>query len=83
MGCVEIVGLDTALVDAVRTEVERQLAERPVGWLDVVGAATYLSMTEKAVRDAERKRGLPAHRVGARLYFSPSELDQWVRGEVS
>jgi hypothetical protein len=81
MSGMEIVGLDTALADAVRAEVERQLAERPVGWLDCAGAARYLSMTEKAVRDAER-RGLPARRVGARLYFSPSELDAWVRGEV-
>ena len=79
MSDMEIVGFDTALLDAVRAEVERQLAERPVGWLDVEGAADYLSMTAKAVRDAVAKSGLPVHRTPTgRLRFKPDELDAWV-----
>ena len=71
--------LDTALADAVRVEVERQLTERPVGWLDVDGAADYLRMTAKAVRDAVAKSGLPVHRTPTgRLRFKPDELDAWV-----
>jgi hypothetical protein len=78
----EIVGLDTALLDAVRAEVERQLEERPVGWLDVDGAAAHLAMTPKAVRDALAKSALPVHRTPTgRLRFRPSELDEWVVGE--
>ena len=76
------VPLDTAHADAVRAEVERQLAERPVGWLDVEGAARHLSMSPKAVRDSVAKSALPVHRTPTgRLRFRPSELDEWVLGE--
>jgi len=68
-------------------ENEVQLDDAAIGWLDVRGAAKYLSLTEKAVRDSVAKNALPTHRTPTgRLRFRPSELDEWVLsgdGELS
>lgn len=50
-------------------------------WLDVRGAAAYLSLTEKALRMRLYKDDPPpSHKVGNLLRFKRSELDDWVRG---
>ena len=48
-------------------------------WLNVAGAATYLAMTEEAIRGLVKRRRLPVHRTETgRLLFRPEELDRWV-----
>jgi excisionase family DNA binding protein len=62
--------------------LERERVERreSSGWLDVAGAAEYLSMGRDGVRHAIRAAGLPVHRTPTnRLLFSKDELDEWVR----
>ena len=60
-----------------RERNERREASR---WLDVKGAAEYLSMGRDGVRKAVRNAGLPVHRTPTnRLLFKPEELDEWVR----
>ena len=62
-------------------DLERERDERreATGWLDVNGAADYLSMSAKAVRHAVTSAGLPVHRTPTnRLLFKPEELDVWV-----
>jgi hypothetical protein len=79
-------------IDARLAAVEAAVRERetPGRWLDVNGAAEYLSMTPKAVRHAinggaATKDGppkyapLPVHRTPTnRLRLHTTEVDQWV-----
>jgi len=71
------------LVDELARRVAETLAKQPgpaEPWLDVNGAADYLAISPRAVREAARKSGLPVHRTPTgRLLFRPSELDQWVK----
>jgi excisionase family DNA binding protein len=61
--------------------VEQALAAQESGdaWLDVEGAANYLSTTKDAIRGHVRRREIPHHRRGTRLLFSARELDRWIR----
>jgi excisionase family DNA binding protein len=53
------------------------------GWVDVEGAASYLSMSPDAVRGLVKRRQIPLHRTeNGRLRFSLTELDEWVRSET-
>jgi excisionase family DNA binding protein len=60
-------------------------APESVGWLDVKGAAAYLSVGRSAIYHAITNAGLPAHRTPTnRLLFKREELDAWVmRGASS
>ena len=49
-------------------------------YLDVKGAALYLSMTEKAVYCAAARRQIPFRRLGRKLVFDTAELDAYMHG---
>ena len=51
---------------------------RADGFLDVAGAAEYLSTTRKSVYHLVECGRLPHHRAGGRLLFDRSELRAWV-----
>jgi len=49
-------------------------------YLDVKGAAVYLSMTEGAVYAAVERRQIPFRRLGRKLVFDSVELDAYMHG---
>ncbi len=49
-------------------------------YLDVAGAAVYLSMTEGAVYAAVARRQIPFRRLGRKLVFDAVELDTYMHG---
>jgi excisionase family DNA binding protein len=51
---------------------------RDDGFLDVRGAAVYLSTTPKGVYHLVERRRLPHDRAGGRLLFDRAELRAWV-----
>jgi hypothetical protein len=76
-----------ALARAVADLVTRELAAKAPAqspWLDVAGAAGYLTgMTPDAVRGLVKRRQIPFHKTpNGRLMFDRHELDAWVRGEA-
>jgi excisionase family DNA binding protein len=50
-------------------------------YLDVRGAAEYLSVSVKMIYTlvGDKKSEFPARRIGRLLRFVPSELDEWVK----
>lgn len=78
--------IDDLLRVIAREAAQEVLAAQPhpSPWLDVKGAAEYLLTTQKGVRDAVAKNGLPVHRTPTgRLRFRRDELDRWVMGEAA
>ena len=66
--------------DALIKRVSERLEEsRDDGFLDVPGAAQYLSTTAKAIYALVERHKLPHNRAGGRLLFDKSELRVWVR----
>ena len=66
--------------DALIKRVSERLEEsRDDGFLDVPGAAQYLSTTAKAIYALVERRQLPHNRAGGRLLFDRAELRAWVR----
>jgi hypothetical protein len=69
---------------AVREELRtgpESMSIRPVGFLDVDGAAGYLSTSPEALRAQVKRRQVPVHRTPqGRLLFDPAELEKYVRG---
>ena len=49
------------------------------GFLDVSGAAAFLSCPESRIYALVSARRLPVHRDGSRLVFDPAELRDYVR----
>ena len=49
------------------------------GFLDVPGAAAFLSCPESRIYALVSARRLPVHRDGSRLLFDPAELRDYVR----
>jgi excisionase family DNA binding protein len=65
--------------EALAQRVAAVLAEgRDDGFLDVPGAAEYLSTTPKAIYRLVERRRLPHHRAGGRLLFDRAELRAYV-----
>jgi excisionase family DNA binding protein len=65
--------------DALVQRVSERLEEsRDDGFLDVPGAARYLSTTAKAIYALVERRQLPHNRAGGRLLFDRAELRAWV-----
>ena len=52
--------------------------DRDDGFLDVRGAAEYLSTTPKAIYALVGRQKLPHSRAGGRLFFDRVELRAWV-----
>jgi len=69
-------GQEDALVQRVSERLE---GSRDDGFLDVPGAAQYLSTTAKAIYALVERHKLPHHRAGGRLLFDRAELRVWVR----
>jgi excisionase family DNA binding protein len=67
---------EDALVQRVSERLE---GSRDDGFLDVPGAAQYLSTTAKAIYALVERQQLPHNRAGGRLLFDKSELRAWVR----
>jgi excisionase family DNA binding protein len=66
--------------DALIERVSERLQEsRDDGFLDVPGAAQYLSTTAKAIYALVERQQLPHNRAGGRLLFDKAELRAWVR----
>ena len=75
---VRLTGLDDLVREAVRAELST-IPAQPAGWLDVPGAADYLSTSEDAVRAMVKRGELPVQRTpNGRLLFRAAELDTWV-----
>jgi excisionase family DNA binding protein len=68
-------GQEDALVQRV---LERLQESRDEGFLDVAGAAQYLSTTAKAIYALVERQKLPHNRAGGRLLFDRAELRAWV-----
>jgi excisionase family DNA binding protein len=66
---------EDALVQRV---LERLQESRDEGFLDVPGAAQYLSTTAKAIYALVERQKLPHNRAGGRLLFDRAELRAWV-----
>jgi excisionase family DNA binding protein len=65
--------------DALIQRVSERLEEsRDDGFLDVPGAAQYLSTTAKAIYALVERQQLPHNRAGGRLLFDRAELRAWV-----
>jgi excisionase family DNA binding protein len=72
-----------ALVQAIADRVIAALEvdARASGWLDMDGAAAYLSTTPKALRKSVQRGLVPFYQPlgkGSRYLFNRSELDRWV-----
>jgi Helix-turn-helix domain len=71
------------LQDLIRTVIREELAhlsQRPEGFLDVNGAAAYLSSTPAAIRALVKRDVIPYHKApNGRLLFDASELDDWAK----
>lgn len=48
-------------------------------YLDVRGAASYLSMTENAIYVAVSRRQIPYRKLGRKTVFDTVELDEFIR----
>jgi len=66
---------EDALVQRVSERLEGSGDE---GFLDVPGAAQYLSTTAKAIYALVERQQLPHNRAGGRLLFDRAELRAWV-----
>jgi len=74
------------VVEALRLVVREAIAEEPQasgpardGFLDVEGAAEFLSSTEAAIRSLVKRDAIPYYKTPAgRLLFDPADLRRWV-----
>ena len=66
---------EDALVERVSQRLQKS---RDDGFLDVPGAALYLSTTAKAIYALVERHKLPHNRAGGRLLFDRAELRAWV-----
>jgi Helix-turn-helix domain len=65
-----------AVADALQAE-EQRLSR---GFLNVDGAAAYLTFTPVAVRSLVKRQAIPYHKTAnGRLLFDRRELEAWVR----
>ncbi|MGZ4391069.1 MAG: helix-turn-helix domain-containing protein [Gaiellaceae bacterium] len=68
--------LRRAIVDALQAEDQR-LSH---GFLDVAGAASFLTFTPAAIRSLVKRHAIPYHKTtNGRLLFDRRELEAWVR----
>jgi excisionase family DNA binding protein len=68
-------GQEDALVQRVLERLQETCDD---GFLDVPGAAQYLSTTAKAIYALVERQQLPHNRAGGRLLFDRAELRAWV-----
>ena len=71
------------IADAVAARTGSVSGAATSPWMGVPGAATYLGMTEDAVRKAAQRGLLPANQPfgpGSRYFFHRAELDNHILG---
>jgi excisionase family DNA binding protein len=73
-------GLIDDLAQAIAERVEACLTGRGSGrgYLDVQGAAEYLSCPRSRIYDLTSRRQLPHYKLGSRLLFSKQGIDAWL-----
>jgi excisionase family DNA binding protein len=72
-------GLIDELAQAVAERVEACLSgQGGRGYLDVHGAAEYLSCPRSRIYDLTSRRQLPHYKLGSRLLFRKQEIDAWL-----
>jgi hypothetical protein len=84
-GSIVLDGLEETLRAVVSSEVAQALADvaapRKDGYLDVNGAAAYLSTTPAAVRSAVKRKQLESFRSATgRVLFTREMCDRFARG---
>lgn len=47
--------------------------------LDVIQLSRYLNVSISLIRKLVRKREIPFNRIGVKLLFSKSEIDNWLK----
>lgn len=79
--------LDDAALDQLADRLAPRLAAR-LGqttsgsgdvWLDVTGAAEYVSCPKSRIYALTSARRIPFHKDGSRTLFRRDELDEWLR----
>lgn len=72
---------DDAALDALAERLRARLVLDSVsqGWLDVAGAAEYLSCPKSRIYSLVSAKRIPHERDGSRLLFDPASLDAYVR----
>jgi len=74
--------LSPGQLEQLTQRVAQLLADkRDQGFLDVAGAAAYLSLSRTAVYHLVERGKLPHHRAGGRLLFDKRQLRQWVEAQ--
>jgi len=78
--------LSEALLDILRPELERIVAERvdealrslaePEPWMTTEDVASYLGLSRVAVEQRARRGTLPGYKDGSRWLFRRDELDE-------
>ena len=75
--------LSNEMLDRIAERVAQRLAGRmtpePSGYLDVTGAAEFLSCPASRIYSLTSAGRLPVHRDGSRLLFDRGELREYVR----
>ena len=71
----------TAQVSPKTPVIEESRALPPQRWLSVAGAATYTSLSKKAILKAIRQGEIPRRKIGRRFFLDARALDEWLEGE--
>jgi excisionase family DNA binding protein len=68
--------------DQRRFEVRNDIEGSPT-LLDVAGAARYLSLSPRMIRELRHRRELPVVKMGRLIRFRPADLDNYINAHWS
>jgi excisionase family DNA binding protein len=78
--------LEKTIFYGILKNAEIEIGRRHMGeeyndkWINLEGAAEYLSVNKDTIRNWIRKgTEIPAHKIGKLWKFKKSELDEWVK----
>ncbi len=75
---VSLTDLRALIAAAVEAAIARR-ADEPSEWLDAEGVAALLGVHARTVQKLVKRSGLPAHRLGAKLYrYRRTEVLAWI-----
>lgn len=57
---------------------KKEEAPPSIGWLDVKGAAKYLSIGTTKIREIFRREDFPVHWVGNKQFVKVEDLDRYI-----
>lgn len=52
-------------------------------WASLEEVADYLGVNKDTIRNWIKKTEIPAHKIGRKWKFKPSEVDEWVKSGKS